>query len=232
MASLGKPIRCITEGCIGLDFIKESKPERWICATCKGVVAERPKRESGICRVCGISRKQVEFVTRKNICKLCFSEEQRQYREDNQDKLKAYRYNYFKNLDQEVRWQRVKSSIERSPESFLADQLYHIRSRSSRPDHPPNPSDSAKREVDLDRSYLLDLWNQQSGKCALTGLPMVHQFGSPRSASIDRIDSSKGHIKGNVQIICLAINRMKHTLTNEQVLSFLREVSDSLRGAV
>lgn len=185
-----------------------------------------------LCSKCGISKVETEFHKNRAQCKECRRSYMESYYSTNQRQILAQKREWYDRLDQKERWNKVKASVERSPESFLADQLYHIRSRSNRPEYSQNPSDPLKREVDLDRAYLLDLWNQQSGKCALTGLPMVHQFGSPRSASIDRIDSSKGHIKGNVQIICLAINRMKHTLTNEQVLSFLREVSDSLRGAV
>ena len=66
-------------------------------------------------------------------------------------------------------------------------------------------------------------WNQflrQEGKCALTGLSL---FMSPSSmaegastASLDRIDSGKGYVRGNIQWVHIAINFMKHSLPEEE----------------
>ena len=36
------------------------------------------------------------------------------------------------------------------------------------------------------------------------------------TASLDRIDSSKGYVKGNIQWVHIAINFMKHSLPEEE----------------
>lgn len=60
------------------------------------------------------------------------------------------------------------------------------------------------------------LYAEQHGLCALSGVEMTYVAGQGRMAtniSLDRIDSSVGYVRGNVQLVCDIANRMKQDLT-------------------
>ncbi|MFA5049150.1 MAG: hypothetical protein WC516_09060 [Patescibacteria group bacterium] len=70
--------------------------------------------------------------------------------------------------------------------------------------------DSAKKrklDFDIDLPYMWELFKSQNGCCALTGIPIIPIHNG--TASIDRIDSNLGYIKGNVQWVHKCVNTMK-----------------------
>lgn len=80
---------------------------------------------------------------------------------------------------------------------------------------------------------LLDIWNQQQGRCALTGRTMEHRNDIGRNVnnvSIDRIDNSLGYTKGNVRLVCLAANYMRNTMSDCELLQFAESLVGYLRG--
>ena len=78
---------------------------------------------------------------------------------------------------------------------------------------------------DINLDYLIEIWKKQEGKCIYTGiqmnLPDGVKKGTPLTASLDRIDSSLGYLKGNVQFTILCINYMKNNLTHTQMLQLI-----------
>lgn len=86
------------------------------------------------------------------------------------------------------------------------------------------------KDVDIDLQYLKDLWEQQKGICPYTGIHMSlptykHNSDYFVTASLDRIDSSKGYVKGNLQYVVLPINFLKSTMSDLAVKRFLKQIS-------
>jgi hypothetical protein len=73
----------------------------------------------------------------------------------------------------------------------------------------------------------MELWNNQKGKCALTNITLILRNDEkikPNTASLDRIDSSIGYVKGNVQFVAYSINLAKVDFDNQEFIDFLHEV--------
>lgn len=86
----------------------------------------------------------------------------------------------------------------------------------------------------LNLQDVIDLWVKQKGLCALSGLPMkigLHNKGSLRVPSIDRIDSGIGYEVGNVQLLCWGVNLMKQDLTVKDFRFYCRKIAAHEIGA-
>jgi hypothetical protein len=93
-------------------------------------------------------------------------------------------------------------------------------------------SKKAKLGFDIDIDYLWELWMKQSMKCAISKYPMTTIKGRGwvfSNASIDRIDSSKGYVRGNVQLVIHFINRMKSNYSSEEFLFYCHLVTQNTK---
>lgn len=66
--------------------------------------------------------------------------------------------------------------------------------------------------------------------CPYLGIPLQFNKGSPQdnSYALDRIDNTKGYVKGNVQVISHKANNMKRDATLTELLLFARAVLEML----
>lgn len=87
------------------------------------------------------------------------------------------------------------------------------------------------REFSIDVEYCWNLFLKQDRKCALSG-ELLTFYRSKRcvdksqTASLDRIDSSKGYIEGNVQWVHKFINKMKQSFSNIDFINKCAEIAN------
>ena len=82
-----------------------------------------------------------------------------------------------------------------------------------------------KLQADIEELYF-----RQEGKCAITNLKMSLITGHKHRAnsfvvSLDRINSEVGYIKENIQLVCWQVNRMKDSLTMEELEFWIKTIS-------
>ena len=123
-----------------------------------------------------------------------------------------------------VKPENLKAYREKNKEKI---RIYKLIARSRR-----SPKDilrrakhqAIKRNLDFDLTLedivIPDL-------CPYLKIPLTTIAGQGRcwsNISLDRIDSSKGYVKGNVQIMSDLANRMKSSATKEQMIQFAKSV--------
>lgn len=86
--------------------------------------------------------------------------------------------------------------------------------------------------VTIDMAYIRDLFEQQGGRCALSGLKlripdkvMDIYTGGECTASMDRINSILGYVPGNVQWVHRDVNRMKQDLQQDYFVSLCKTIA-------
>lgn len=90
---------------------------------------------------------------------------------------------------------------------------------------------------DLTLDYLVKLWASQAGLCPFTGWALLLPKDSsgwpagkhPRNASLDRINHTKGYVRGNVRFVSLIANIARGDFADSDVFEFCEAVSKAPR---
>lgn len=89
------------------------------------------------------------------------------------------------------------------------------------------------KEFNITIEYCWELFQQQNGKCKLTGLDLYFAKNQKElsegknTASLDRIDSKKGYIVGNVQWVHVDVNYMKQEYSQEYFIQMCKLISSN-----
>jgi hypothetical protein len=93
------------------------------------------------------------------------------------------------------------------------------------------------KELDVTIEDLKNVWEKQRGICPYLGIELtLNTYGKIKkdpitSASIDRIDSSKGYVNGNIQWISRSVNLMKNDMSENELLKIFDLIVENRKGS-
>jgi hypothetical protein len=95
-------------------------------------------------------------------------------------------------------------------------------------------ADIRKFDFNLTAKQIWNLFLKQDKKCAISGIELVlnreHGWNRKKNtASLDRIDSSKGYSLDNVQWVHKIVNRMKWDLNQKEFLNWIKIIAKHQR---
>lgn len=95
-----------------------------------------------------------------------------------------------------------------------------------------NRRSKVKKKIKNIEKYLIELWNKQNKRCYYTGkkMSLTGYQTNPLAMTVDRKNSNKGYVKGNVVLCCSIVNRMKQNLSLQSLLTWSRILLDFNRG--
>lgn len=85
-------------------------------------------------------------------------------------------------------------------------------------------------EFTITKEEAYELYLEQGGKCKYTNIPLLFPSSTTKSdgtASLDRIDNTKGYIKGNLQWVHKKVNQIKMDLEEKDFIFICHLVSEN-----
>lgn len=148
---------------------------------------------------CGDTNPDNFYKNRKSKCKKCILECAK---------------NKYSNLSESDKKYYIEIQNKWQDNNFLQFRLTSARARARVKNIP----------FEIDVAYLQSLLDQQENKCFYSGIEMELNRAGTYTASVDRVDSSKGYVKGNVVFVISAVNTMKNDLLEKEFLSIIESV--------
>lgn len=92
---------------------------------------------------------------------------------------------------------------------------------------------SSNIPFDIESSELVGLYEQNGGRCSLSGLPFKQTSNRGQagmfSISLDRVRPELGYVSGNVRLILNCLNAMKGTETDEELIVVCKHVAERFK---
>lgn len=169
-----------------------------------------------ICSKCKKEKLKILFRKNRNQCNDCFNEVRRLSSKNKiiieTSLLKEYKHQWYLDNKKEIsdkcklhylvnRENRLRVAKENYYKNFSSNLIRSLRQRAKK----------FNLEFSLDKEFIEQLYNNQNGKCLITGVEFNFDKNKclsrrPFAPSIDRINSKLGYTKDNVRLICVAVN--------------------------
>jgi uncharacterized protein YlxP (DUF503 family) len=141
-------------------------------------------------------------------------------------RLFPYRKQYKDNKEKRCKLCNYENSIKRRKERTLKQFIHNVVKTcevSSTRRIKRGRVDCVFNITDQD---VIDCLEKQIYKCIYTGKQLIHNGNMYDNISIDRMDSSKGYTKDNIQITTFWANRAKIDLEETRFLDFIKHTSE------
>ena len=182
--------------------------------------------DTKICCDCKEAKDTSEFYIQNNktrgtsslssYCKVCDRSRAKEAKLKYAKKYQADKKERLK-VDPEYREHIRKQKRENSRKNIQATMLAQARNRANRK--------GIEFDIDVSDIIIPDI-------CPLLKVPFI--LGTKEdylyTPSLDRLDSTKGYVKGNVRVITMLANSMKNVANNDQLLTFAQNINEYLNN--
>lgn len=159
------------------------------------------------------------------ICATCkLAKEEEKFGPDKRNRCRNFKCNYCKDCSKLRSRKNLKEYSENTNFDFYISRLYYGINDRVKNSKKVNILDS-----DLTKDDLVNLFKKQEGNCAISGIKMTYVTGKrtgmiPDNISVDRIDSSKGYTRDNIQLVCSIVNIMKSNLPLNKLVYYCKQI--------
>lgn len=99
---------------------------------------------------------------------------------------------------------------------YIKKLCRHAKSRCKHRSNVKSRNDDSGKIDDNLFDLVVDLIENQNGRCAITGIPLEFKMNSRHGASLDRLDNQEGYIDGNIQLVVIPLNT-RTTPSNSEI---------------
>lgn len=117
---------------------------------------------------------------------------------------------------------RANYSDEQKLYKIVQDRWLAARSRAEKKNIP----------FTITKDDILELWENQNGKCAISNIPMTFEIDNGRvftNVSVDQKNPGQGYTKENTQLICQAVNQLKSDWDMDTVLYICKSITENYK---